>query len=177
MKILHGQQHPPDEHASGTLAIPNPAAAQPVIRVIRREPVKGIYQLTTFNQPAQIQQAFKALTRFANTRGLPLKGLTGILAPLQRNTYKAFLPLRDAPPQSSPFPISEIKGGTFATFTVCGDLKQTKKAAHYFLHRWLPANGYKIAGVAGFETFTEDPTAAPYLQLQRQIHIPIEPAL
>jgi AraC family transcriptional regulator len=176
MKSLHGQQYPQYEQFAVTPAITNLAADQPFIRVIRKEPVNGIYQLTTFNQPAQIQHAFKSLTRFANTRGLPFKSLTGILAPLQRNTYKAFLPLREVPPQGSPFPTGEIKGGAFATFTVCGDLQQTKRAAHHFLHRWLPTNGYKIAGVAGFETFMENPAVVPYFQLQRQIHIPIEPA-
>lgn len=182
MKILHGATPTPNpsllnQHPSVTRPDIAAAPGHPVIQVIRKESVKGIYQLAPFNHPEKIQQVFQALLRFASTHNFSTKHLYGILTPHQRNTYKAFLPLRDATAKSSPFPVSEIKGGTFATFTVSGDLKQTSKAAHYFLQRWLPESGYKIDGIAGFETFSENPASTPYFQLQRQIHIPIEPAL
>ena len=101
----------------------------------------------------------------------------GILGPHQRNTYKAFLPVNTKAPVTDKFPFVEIKGGQFATFKVRGNLRQTNKAAHYFYHRWLPESGFKIAGVTGFETFSENPATTPYYQLEREIHIPIEPAL
>ena len=60
-------------------------------------------------------------------------------------------------------------------FTVSGDLRITNKAAHYFYRRWLPASGFRIAGIAGFERFEGNPAEIPYESLKRTIHIPIEP--
>ena len=72
-------------------------------------------------------------------------------------------------------PRSRIGGGFFACFSVTGDLRHTNKIAHYFYRRWLPVSGYRIAGISGFETFGESPASVPYHELQRHIHIPIEP--
>lgn len=182
MKILHGntpasQVARPKQDPAVTQVGIVPSAGHPIIHVIRKEPVNGIYQLAPFNQAEKVQQAFQALLRFAVAHNLCTKYVYGILAPHQRNSYKTFLPFSPDWPLSPPFPQYEIEGGTFATFTVSGDLKQTSKVAHYFIHCWLPENGYKIAGINGFETFSGNPAATPYFQLQRQIHIPIEPVL
>ena len=150
-----------------------------LIQVVKKESVKGIYLVAPFNNATEIQRAFTALSGIARSHDLPAAGSTlyGILCPHQRNVYKAFLPVSKGMPGTDNFMITEIKGGIFATFKVRGDLKQTNKAAHYFYHRWLPDSGYKIAGVTGFETFSDNPAFVPYYQLEREIHIPIEPAL
>jgi hypothetical protein len=124
------------------------------------------------------------LERYAGQLGVPLYG---IITPHLRNTYRAFLPLsKDLAgclPLSLSLPLtlhlslpgSRIKGGLFACFSVTGDLRRTNKIAHYFYRQWLPASGYRIAGIAGFETFGQNPAGVSYVQLQRHIHIPIEP--
>lgn len=182
MKLLHGDTYAhqsihPHQRLTHTQTDLVPASEHPIIQVIREKPVKGIYQLASFNQPGKIRQAFQALAYYAQTHDVNMKHVSGILAPIQRNIYKAFLPLPQDQLHALPFPRCEIKGGTYATFMVIGDLVQSQKTGHYFIHHWLPRSGYKVAGIEGFETFTGDPASTPYYQLQRQIHIPIEPVL
>lgn len=175
MRLLHTATPTP---SSAPVPGSHPHTEDVTIRILKKEPVKGIYFIAPFDHPGDIQRAFKDLSRIARTHdwAMPGSGLYGILCPHQRNTYKAFLPVN---PAAAPdrFPLTGIQGGQFATFTVRGDGKQTNKAAHHFLHRWLPDSGYKIAGVTGYETFSGNPSLTPYYQLERQIHIPIEPAL
>lgn len=125
-----------------------------------------------------IQRAFKELTRIAGPRDWlkPRSRMYGILSPHQRNIYKAFLPVNQEAEGAEKFTFTEIKGGTFAVFTVSGDLKQVNKAAHHFYREWLPDSGYKITGITGFETFAENPADTPYCQLEREIYIPIGPS-
>lgn len=172
MTLLH--DHRPGHASSAPSPDPGNEFIAPEIQIVRRERVPGVYQLTTFDDPVAIRGAFRVLSRFARSRGLQSSSLSGILAPLRRNSYRAFLPF--AADGGQPFPAWEIAGGTFASFFVTGDLFKTRRAVHYFGHRWLPVNGYNVAGFEGFETFAEDPAGKPYFQLQRQIYIPIEPA-
>jgi AraC family transcriptional regulator len=178
MKILYAVNQKSPRHPVTS----SPASSGPgpvTIRIVKKGPVKGIYRIAPFDDPEKIQQAFQELNRIARTRDWVTEKpiLYGILTPHQRNTYKALLPLTREDPASNKFPLTEIKSGTFATFTVRGDLKQTNRAVHYFYNSWLPESGYKIADVTGFETFSENPASTCYSQLEREIHIPIEPAV
>ena len=178
MKLLHRAA---PKSASFQAPIPdssiNPGKVS--IRAIKKESVRGIYLVAPFDAPAEIQRTFKDLSKIARSQDWAASGsgMYGILSPHQRNTYKSFLSVSKDMTGTDKFTVTEIKGGTFAAFKVKGDLRRTNKAAHYFYHRWLPDSGYKIAGVAGFETFADDPSCTPYYQLEREIHIPIEPAL
>jgi DNA gyrase inhibitor GyrI len=87
------------------------------------------------------------------------------------------MPLIKNPRPSHRFPNTEIRSGLFAAFTVRGGLRETNRAIHYFYQQWLPGSGYKIADIIGFEAFTESPASIPYAQLEREIHIPIEPVV
>jgi AraC family transcriptional regulator len=178
---------------SAGLPVGRPAgrpADHPEIQVVRKDAVRGCYVLAPFDAPTKITAAFQVLEGYAGQWGVPLYG---IITPHLRNTYRAFLPipadkagglsagkaggLPVALPLSLPLslPGSRISGGLFACFSVTGDLRHTNKIAHYFYRRWLPASGYRIAGIAGFETFGQSPASVPYHELQRHIHIPIEP--
>ncbi|MDP4149658.1 MAG: helix-turn-helix domain-containing protein [Bacteroidota bacterium] len=149
-----------------------------IIHSIRRESIKGIYLLAPFDNPREIQRAFKELSKIAISHDWVTPATTpcGILSPHQRNMYRAFLPVDPTAAGVDCFPHTVIKGGKYASFKVRGDLRQTNKMAHYFYQRWLPESGYKISGVTGFETFSGDPANTPYDQVEREIHIPIEPA-
>ena len=184
MHLLHGKNEkaktpqPQPKKAQPQPGKAHPEEKQPVqippdITIIRQQKIPGTYLLAPFNDPKKIHEAFRSLASLSAALGLPGDRPYGILTPHQRNTYRVFLP---APEMAiAGYPQYEIPAGTFAVFTVSGDLRATNKIAHYFYRRWLPANGYKIAGIAGFETFTTDPAITPYDRLQRRIHIPIEP--
>ena len=178
MKLLHSVT---PKTFPGQLPISGggPQVSKAAISVIKKESVKGIYLVAPFDDPLDIQRAFKELTKIAGPRDWLKAGsrMYGILSPHQRNIYKAFLPVNQEVEGTEKFTFTEIKGGTFATFKVSGDLKQVTKAAHYFYREWLPVSGYKIAGITGFETFAENPADTPYYQLEREIYIPIGPSL
>ena len=182
MRLLHNATQKSDPAPTATSS-QNPAQANathpaPAIYILKKASVKGIYLAVPFDNPQEIQRAFTSLSGTANAHAWTITGagMYGILGPHQRNTYKAFLPINTGSATTDKFPLAEIKGGQFATFKVRGDLRWTNKAAHYFYQQWLPDSGYKIAGVTGFETFSGNPALTPYYQLEREIHIPIEPA-
>jgi AraC family transcriptional regulator len=178
MMILHtvNQVSAPCQ-ASNQAEIPD-TRSEPDIHTIKLTSRKGLYILAPFDDHAAIRKAFSQLARFASGNDWPAHQLYGILTPHQRNSYRAFLPLPCTGAVSAErFAQTEIPGGKFAVLTVKGDLKQTNKVLHYFYQRWLADNDYKIAGVAGFETFSEHPAEIPYYRLERKIHIPIEPAV
>ena len=181
MRLLHGAP----ERKPGSRR-PDPAAgtARPEIQVVRKEAVKGVYLAAPFDDPGKIRAAFRALYALSRTGGAT-SGPTGagpkfygILTPHLRNTYRAFLATASSPAEFPPAcSVGEIKGGMFARFTVSGDHRVVNRAAHYFYRQWLPASGFRIAGIAGFEDFEENPAEAPYDLLTRIIHIPIKPNL
>jgi AraC family transcriptional regulator len=176
MKILHAvnQKFPPAA-AAASPALPG----HPIIHIVKKDALNGIYRIAPFDDPGKIQGAFLELTRIARTReGATTEPvLYGILTPHQRNTYQAFLPLAPGEPALKRYPLTEIKSGLFAAVTVRGGLRQTNRAIHYFYRQWLPGSGYKIADITGFEAFAGSPASIPYAQLERVIHIPIEPAV
>jgi len=182
MRLLHTvtpKSGTPLSVSSHNLAPATPPLPAPTVRTLKKASVKGIYLVAPFDHPEKIQGAFNQLSRFARSHDwvAPEPGMYGILGPHQRNTYKAFFPVKSTVRGTDEFPLAEIKGGQFAVFKVRGDLRQTNKAVHHFYHQWLPENGFKISGITGFETFSGNPALTPYYQLEREIHIPIEPAL
>lgn len=177
MRLLHTSAPSPLSQASSR-SIGLPGFTAPLsVEVVRMAAVSGIYVLVSFHQTEAIQQAFRTLASFATANGYPVKDLRGIMAPHQRNTYRAFLPIDSGAAGTASFSTCTIPAGLYARFSVKGGLDQLNKAAHYFLDRWLPESGYKIAGITGFETFSGDPVNTPDDLLQREIHIPIEPVL
>jgi AraC family transcriptional regulator len=186
MRLLHGKAGQPTLQRESLLRH-DFSADRPEIRVVRKGAVQGCYVLAPFDAPTKITAAFQVLERYAGQMGLPVgesgAPLCGIITPHLRNSYRAFLPLSadkaGGLPLALPLPLtlpgSRIEGGLFACFPVTGDLRHTNKVAHYFYRQWLPASGYRIAGIAGFETFGQNPASVSYHELQRYIHIPVEP--
>jgi AraC family transcriptional regulator len=167
MRLLHGDSRPSLSDRSAD------QVDQPEIQVVRVETMSGIYLAAPFDDAGKIEEAFRALSALYPRA----PAFYGILMPHLRNTYRAFLPLAERSGLFPDQPFCVIKKGLYAWFTVSGDLRATNKAAHYFYRQWLPASGYRIAGIAGFERFDGHPMETPYFALGRSIHIPIAPKL
>ncbi|WP_431217105.1 AraC family transcriptional regulator [Puia sp. P3] len=176
MKLLHGG----NPMTVGHPALSDMASrhAPVAIHIVKKEPIKGCYQIVSFDDPRKIHRAFQELAKTARARDgmITTPAFYGIITPHQRNIYKACLAVTQGHTFTDKFPVTEIKGGIFASFIVQGDLWQTTEVIHYFYYRWLPESGYKISATTGFETFVENPACTAYQQLTREIHIPIEPA-
>lgn len=101
--------------------------------------------------------------------------MLGIVRPHQTNTYKAFLSINHQKKYPLSLEQTKINSGKYATFFVKGSQMDTIVTAHQFLQEWLPANNYKIGDALSFESFSKDPTETPYVQLNIQFYVPIEP--
>ncbi len=178
MRLLHHSSGMSPEPAAAKPTSPEPSAtvkpaSLPEISIVRQSAIRGIYVPAPFDAPEKITKAFEALNKFSGDKSTVF---IGILTPHLRNTYRTFLMRYADQLADTSYPSTTIAAGTYARFTVTGDLRTTNKAAHYFYRRWLPASGYKISGIAGFETFDQSPAKYPYPELRRHIHIPIRPA-
>lgn len=168
MRLLHGARRPSESGKGVTVAGAAVEGPVPEIAIVRVETVSGIYLAAPFDDVGKIAAAFRSLSGYASG-GV----FYGILMPHLRNTYRAFLSLAGG--VETGCSTGEIKKGAYARFTVSGDAGATNKAAHYFYRQWLPASGYRIAGIAGFESFDGNPGTTSYFDLKRIIHIPIAP--
>jgi AraC family transcriptional regulator len=102
-------------------------------------------------------------------------GIMGMIYP-HNNIYRVFIPVSNEQKPPKQMHRWEIKGGTFASFIVKGEIKNVFDQIHYFYNSWLPKSGYKIAEVYGIEVFKDDVTNITYADSVRELMIPIEPA-
>lgn len=146
------------------------------IRIRKVSSVSGIYMNSVF-EVSQIQHTFKKINRLALAHDVHVKpeSFYGIISPHQGSTYKALIALPDSSQLPAKFNLTEIPAGKYASYRITGNMEKTIQAAHLLFHKWLPENGYKIAGITGFEIFTGDPSLTAYEQLEREVFVPIEP--
>lgn len=146
------------------------------VEVKKIESIRGIYLIAPFDNPEKIKKSFAEIIKKAFTHDLEVNTskIYGVVSPHQANIYKTFLALKENESISKKFTLTDIKGGKYACFKVKGSKEETLKAAHVFYTQWLSQNGYKIADIIGFETFSENPAENDYLQIEREICVPIE---
>lgn len=151
---------------------------KPDIQIKKLAAITGFYLTAPCDDPVKIRQSFKELVRVAQANDLRLDDskIYGILNPHQGNIYKTFLPIDRDQQLPKKFNVTQIKAGKYATYKICGGIKESIIAGHYLYHHWLPANGYKIAGIHRLELFSGNPAITPYHELIREIYIPVEPA-
>lgn len=147
------------------------------IKVKKIEAIKGFYLTAPCNDMVKIQQSFKEVIQIAITNDLffDRSQVWGVFNPHQGNIYKTFVAINKRQQLPGKFNVTEIKAGKYVTFKIRGDIRETLKAGHFLHHKWLPENGYKIAGIIRFETFSENPAIAPYEELNREVYLHIEP--
>jgi len=146
------------------------------IEVKKIESVIGIYLNTQFDDTSTIQESFSELIQLSSLNDIVIDNtkMYGILSPHKGSVYKTFVVIGENQKLPKKFNSIKLRGGKYATFKVKGNQKETFKAAQYLNHTWLPANGYRIADVVGFEMFETNPSLKPYDELQREFFIPIE---
>jgi AraC family transcriptional regulator len=159
---------------TGPENVPN----KPDIQIKKLAAVTGFYLTAPCDDPVKIQQSFRELVQVAMANDLLIdySKIYGILNPHQGNMYKTVLAIDRDQQLPKKFNITQIPAGRYATFKICGGIKETINAGHYLYHEWLPANGYKIAGIHRLELFSGNPAITPYLELIREIYLPVEPA-
>ena len=146
------------------------------VEIKKIQSVRGIYLLAPFDDHVKIKKTFQEILRKTSANELEINSskIYGIVSPHQANIYKTFLAIKENIIVPKKFNQTEIKGGKYACFKTKGSREETLKAAHLFYKSWLPENGYKIADIIGFETFSQDPSEIDYIEIEREIHVPIE---
>ena len=147
------------------------------IRVTKLDTIRGIFVSSSLNSQEGITRALKKVSQLAEThdRTSSQTKFLGALYPHQK-LYQAIATVE--PEQAIPRELSEkeIPAGKFATITISGPVKNTFATMRAVARQWLPASGYRIADIFGLELFSTNPAVVPYEEIERDLHIRIEPA-
>ena len=149
----------------------------PIQVVVKKiDSIHGIFTNTTFENENEIIHSFRKSIQVSETNDMDLaySKFIGIIYPHQ-DLYRALVTFNPILEISKKINTTEIKSGRYATFYLKGSMKITFEAMRLFNDNWLPNSGYRIADICGFEIFSESPIGAKYHEIEREIHIPIEP--
>jgi len=185
----HLRMLPQDEraallHANGRFLSPRhhhawyAADTGPLDIVIKRlPPLSGVCINTTWEE-ASIKRALHDIMTQAAAHDLltPASKIIGIASP-HHDMYRAFVSVSPGTRLPPGLNHLELKGGKFAAFKTTGNMQQIfGKVASWFFKTWLPASGYRLADVQGYEHFLQSPMLYDYSTAEREFCIPIEPA-
>jgi AraC family transcriptional regulator len=131
-----------------------------------------------------IPAAFKSLMRWAEPRDLITSEtrFIGIMLDLPFFTeyakcrYRACITLPEGIALSREIGVASIPTGKYACYSIKGTIQSVFRSLEVFKHQWLDQSGYQIAGITGFELYSENPATKPYESFNRQVFIPIKPA-
>ena len=131
-----------------------------------------------------IPNTFKALTRWVEPRDLitPETQYIGVFLDMpffteyEKCRYRACITLPDGVSAPKGIGCTMVPGGKYACYSIKGPLQRVFKSLMAFSHGWLNESGYQIAGITGFELYTENPANKPYENIRRTISIPVKPA-
>lgn len=147
------------------------------VRVIRTESIRGISVSCSLDNRSDIATSLRKISQLADVHDLTTERtkIIGALYP-HHKLYQAIASVD--PDQSVPRELSEkeIPEGKFAVITTTGPVERTFAAMREFADKWLPESGYRVADISAFELFSANPAVEPYREIQRDVHIRIEPA-
>lgn len=147
------------------------------VRVTKMDAIRGIFVGSSLDDQEGITRALKKVSQLAEIYDLMSNQtkFIGALYPHQK-LYQAIATVE--PQQAIPRELSEkeIPAGKFASITISGPVKKTFATMREIARQWLPESGYQIADIFGIELFSAHPAIAPYEEIERDLHIRIEPA-
>lgn len=137
---------------------------------------KGIFVNSKLDDPEDIQNSFSKIVQLAETHDLLTQEskIMGVVYP-HHNLYRAVVTVNAEPLIPSNMQLVEISAGKFAIIKAQGDFAKTFETMVIFSKFWLKKNGYQIANIYYFETFTENPIGKNYEKLEKKIYNPIIP--
>jgi AraC family transcriptional regulator len=135
----------------------------------------GIFTNTSIRGQEMVN-GFRKSFQIAETIGVDLAGshFIGIIYP-HHDLYRAFISFNPCKAIIREENQTEIKAGRYATFKVSGEIEKTFVAMDNFYRHWLPHSGYRIANIFVFEILSQNPVNGSYREIEREVHIPIEP--
>lgn len=184
---LRGLPH--KEYRSIRKKIHSKGSIHPDLRKIQKEPVRDKNEIsvrktaaikiafinTSLTDSIKIQSCFEKLLRYADAHDIYTADtkIIGVINP-HSGLYQAAISL--APTQLIPrdTSITEIKSGKFAVCKIHGETNAIFEAFHYIHDEWLPKSAYRIKGHYAFEILTENPLKKSYINLERELYVPIE---
>lgn len=147
------------------------------VRVIGTESIRGIYVSCSLDNLSEITTSLRKVSQLADVHDLTTERtkIIGALHPHQK-LYQAIASVD--PNQIVPRELSEkeIPEGKYAVITTVGPVERTFAAMREFAGKWLPESGYRVADISVFEIFSANPAVKRYEEIQRDVHIRIEPA-
>lgn len=138
--------------------------------------IHGVFTNATLENETKIINSFRKSIQVSETNDVDLTNskFIGIIYPHQ-DLYRSLVTFNPILEISKKINVTEIKSGRYATFHLRGSMKVTFEAMRLFNDNWLPDSGYRIADICGFEILSENPVGLLYHEIEREMHIPIEP--
>jgi len=146
------------------------------ISVMKFPSTKVAFINTSLTDTNKIQSSFENLLRFAEAHDIYTTNtkIIGIINP-HSGLYQPAVTLSPTQVIPKDTNTTEIKGGKFAVCKIKGDTNKIFGAFHYIHDKWLPESAYRIKGHFAFEILTNNPLKKSYVNLGRELHVPIEP--
>jgi AraC family transcriptional regulator len=147
-------------------------------QVERIETIRGVFVGAPLADSDSISRAFRKVAQIAEVNELIAGDVkfVGALYP-HRKLYEAIVAVSADTVIPRDIGKTEILGGKFAVITASGAMKRTFMALRSFERNWLPQSGYRIADIALFELFSAKPTETAYDDIERYIHVRVEPSI
>lgn len=146
--------------------------------VVRRIPaMRTLFVNTPWADTQKIQEGFGKVVQWVESHDLfhPNTIFVGLGNPHQ-GLYRSSVSIPKEVKLPSHVSETMIEAGKFAVYKIKGDTVHTFQSLHAFYEIWLPHSGYRIADPNGFEILLGNPATIPYVEIEREIHIRIEPA-
>lgn len=146
------------------------------VNIKRTTAIQVIFKDVSQMDSSSITDGFKKMIGFTETHDLLSveTKFIGLINPHQQ-TYKAVLSLSANEISFKGILKTIIPAGKFATFVITGNTQHTFMGLRAFYELWLPQSGYRIADSNGYEILKGNPLLTPYDEIEREIHILIEP--
>jgi len=137
--------------------------------------IHGIFTNTSL-QNKEVVNGFRRSVQVAEISDgeMAANRFIGIIYP-HHDLYRAFLSIDPTGAIITNENYTEIKSGRYATFKVKGQIEETFVAMNSFYTHWLPHSGYRLADIYVFEALSQNPIRKMYSEIEREIHVPIEP--
>ncbi|RTZ46123.1 helix-turn-helix domain-containing protein [Chryseobacterium arthrosphaerae] len=145
------------------------------IEIKKAQSLKVIFVNAPLTDIGEIHKSFKRVIQFAEARDLLTVNtqFVGIVNP-NAGIYQAGITLQAHQEIPKGIDILNIDGGKFAVCGITGDTKQIFHTFHS-LYEWLHQSPYRIKQPFAFEILPQSPLTNPYENMERAIHIPVEP--
>jgi|CXWL01.1.fsa_nt_gi AraC family transcriptional regulator len=148
------------------------------IRVLKRAAFRCVFVNARLNDDESIKNAFRKVGQIAETHDLISENsrFAGAIY-LHSGIYRAMITTDPKLQFPERLNLLEIPAAKYALLDLPGGFRENMEQLQIFVDFWLPENGYRVADIVGYEMLNESPLVKSYNEIEKEVYIPIEPAV